>query len=180
MLVGSEIPESDLYKLSIRSPFERGVLQHFHTQEHVLDYIFWVLGIKDESVKHPLLITETACSPNYSRDLLLELAFEAYAAPSVNFGVDAVFALRKNCGPKSTAMVVSYGHQATHIIPCINGEFLPQYMKRINIGGDAVHTGTAEIPANQTLLCEKHDIMATCAGNHLLALLYCSGLLSRS
>ena len=135
VLVGSEIPESDLYKLSIRSPFERGVLQHFHTQEHVLDYIFWVLGIKDESVKHPLLITETACSPNYSRDLLLELAFEAYAAPSVNFGVDAVFALRKNCGPKSTAMVVSYGHQATHIIPCINGEFLPQYMKRINVGG---------------------------------------------
>ena len=40
VLVGSEIPESDLYKLSIRSPFERGILQHFHTQEHVLDYIF--------------------------------------------------------------------------------------------------------------------------------------------
>ena len=135
VLVGSEIPESDLYKLSIRSPFERGVLQHFHTLEHVLDYIFWVLGIKEESVKHPLLLTETPCSPNYSRDLLMELAFEAYAVPSVNLGVDAVFSLMKNCGPKSTAMVVSYGHQATHVIPCVRGELLTQYMKRINIGG---------------------------------------------
>ena len=39
-LVGSEIPESDLYKLSIRSPFEKGILQHFHTQEHTFDYTF--------------------------------------------------------------------------------------------------------------------------------------------
>ena len=135
VLVGSEIPESDLYKLSIRSPFERGILQHFHTQEHVLDYIFWVLGIQDESVNHPLLFTETLCSPNYSRDLLLELAFEAYAVPSVNLGVDAIFSLRKNKGPKSTAMVISFGHQATHIIPCVQGEFLSNYTKRINIGG---------------------------------------------
>lgn len=135
VLVGSEIPESELYKLSIRSPFERGVLQHFHTQEHVFDYIFWMLGIQDTSVKHPLLITETPCSPNYSRDLLLELAFEAYAVPSVNLGIDSIFSLMHNKGPQSSAMVISFGHQATHILPCIDGEFLPQYSKRINIGG---------------------------------------------
>ncbi|OMJ77200.1 hypothetical protein SteCoe_23275 [Stentor coeruleus] len=135
VLVGSEIPETDLYKLSIRSPFERGILQHFHTQEHVLDYIFWVLGIQDSQVNHPLLITETPCAPNYSRDLLLELAFEAYAVPSVNLGIDAIFSLRKNKGPNSSAMVISFGHQATHILPCLDGEFLPQYSKRINIGG---------------------------------------------
>jgi actin-related protein 5 len=134
VLVGSEIPESDIYKLSIRSPFEKGILQHFHTQEHVFDYIFWVLGIQD-SVNSPLLITETPCCPNYSRDLLLELAFEAYGVPLVNLGVDAVFALQQNRGLGRTAMVVSFGHQATHVLPCVDGEYLPQYSRRINVGG---------------------------------------------
>lgn len=135
VLVGSEIPESDLYKLSIRSPFEKGILQHFHTQEHILDYVFWTLGIQDSSVSHPLLFTETPCSPNYSRELLLELAFEAYSAPLVNLGIDAMFSLQKNLGTKASAMVVCFGSQGTHLIPCYRGEFLPNYMKRINIGG---------------------------------------------
>jgi actin-related protein 5 len=135
VLVGSEIPESDIYKLSIKSPFEKGILQHFHTQENVMDYIFWMLGIHDNSVNHPLLITEVPCCPNYSRDLLLELAFEAYSVPCVNFGIDAIFALRKNKGPKATGMVISFGNQSTHIMPCIEGEFLASYSKRINIGG---------------------------------------------
>ena len=135
VLVGSEIPESDLYKLSIRSPFEKGILQHFHTQEHILDYVFWTLGIQDSSVNHPLLFTETPCSPNYSRELLLELAFEAYSAPSVGLGIDSMFSLHYNKGPKASAMVVSFGNQATHIIPCYRGEFLPHYSKRINVGG---------------------------------------------
>ncbi|OMJ68678.1 hypothetical protein SteCoe_33803 [Stentor coeruleus] len=135
VLVGSEIPDSDLYKLSIKSPFEKGVLQHFHTQEQVFDYIFWVLGIQDTQINNPLLITETPCSPNYSRDLLLELVFEAYNIPSINLGIDAIFSLSKNKGPNSSAMVLSFGHQASHILPCINGQFLPHYAKRINIGG---------------------------------------------
>lgn len=135
VLVGNEIPDSDLYKLSIKSPFEKGILQHFHTQEQIFDYIFWVLGFQDTQINHPLLITETPCSPNYSRDLLLELIFEAYNIPSINLGIDAIFSLSKNKGPNCSAMVISIGHQATHILPCLDGEFLPHYAKRINIGG---------------------------------------------
>lgn len=36
-------------------------------QEHMLDYTFSKLGIDTPRVDHPLLLTETLCSPDYSR-----------------------------------------------------------------------------------------------------------------
>ncbi|CAG9311222.1 unnamed protein product [Blepharisma stoltei] len=136
VLVGSEIPEADLYKLSIRSPFERDILQHFHTQEHVFDYLFWALGINEDRVNHPIVVTETVCSPNYSRQILLEMLFEGYQVPKVNLGVDSLFSFRHNLGANRSGLVVNFGHQATHILPCLDGEFLPGFARRINVGGN--------------------------------------------
>jgi actin-related protein 5 len=43
VLVGPEITE----KATTKSPFERNIVQHFHCQEHVLDYVFGSLGFED-------------------------------------------------------------------------------------------------------------------------------------
>mgnify|MGYP001055338876 CR=1 FL=1 len=134
VLVGSEIPEADLYKLNTRSPFERNVLQHFHTLEHIFDYLFWGLGISDSSVSNPVMITETVCSPNYCRELMLELLFECYGVPSVNLGIDSLFSFKQNVRENS-GMILSLGYQASHVLPVLEGEFLPNCARRINVGG---------------------------------------------
>lgn len=36
-------------------------------KEHVLDYIFVVLGINTPTVNHPIVLTEAPCTPQYSR-----------------------------------------------------------------------------------------------------------------
>jgi actin-related protein 5 len=134
VLVGSEIPEAELYKMNIRSPYERNIIQHFHTQEHIFDYIFWSLGIREEKVSHPILITEPIAAPNYTRDMMLELVFECYSAPAINFGIDAMFAFRHNLPSVSDGMLIYVGHQSSHIIPVLNNRMVHNCARRINLG----------------------------------------------
>lgn len=62
-----------------------------------------------------------------------EILFECYGAPSVAYGVDALFSYAHNGG--KTGLVVSSSHSATHLIPVINSRPLPTQATRLNWGG---------------------------------------------
>jgi actin-related protein 5 len=65
-----------------------------------------------------------------------ELLFETYTAPSISYGIDALFSYRQNVtSPKSTGLVISAGNQATHIIPVIAGKGILSQAKRLQWGG---------------------------------------------
>ena len=92
-------------------------------------------------------MTEPVCNPNYNRKstfifyLLLisamsELLFETYSAPSVSYGIDALFSYRQNVETStSTGLVISSGNHATHIIPVIAGRGILSQAKRLQWGG---------------------------------------------
>jgi Actin len=75
-----------------RSAFVSGAMCNPYVQETVLDYTLSRLGVHTASLEHPVLITEPVAPPLATRQLLHELLFEAYGAPSVALGVDSAFA----------------------------------------------------------------------------------------
>ena len=69
-----------------------------------------------------------------------ELLFECYSAPSVAYGIDAMFSLYKNKSEKvasnaCSGIIVSMGFHTVHIIPILDGEISTKGVRRINIGG---------------------------------------------
>lgn len=65
-----------------------------------------------------------------------ELLFETYSAPSISYGIDALFSYRQNIDTMNgTGLVVSLGTHATHVIPVIDGRGIFSQAKRLNWGG---------------------------------------------
>ena len=111
-------------RFQLKSPFDRNVITHIETVEHVLDYSFSHLGVDSAgSVDHPVVMTEAVCNPSPSRQLLNELLFECYQVPSLALGVDSLFSLQHNSGNSldslHNSLVLSMGYQATHLIPVL-------------------------------------------------------------
>jgi actin-related protein 5 len=61
-----------------------------------------------------------------------ELIFEGYNAPSLTYGIDALFSYSYNGG--RTGLVVSSGNTATHLIPVIDGKGMIPMTTRLNWG----------------------------------------------
>jgi actin-related protein 5 len=96
-LVGDEINEIDASKVSKRSMFDKNVVFHIQSLEHMLDYTFSHLGLcNDSAIDYPLLFTEPMCNPNYSRSLVSELLFECYHVPALSYAVDSLLAFYYN------------------------------------------------------------------------------------
>ncbi len=146
-LIGNDFSPSEYAKYNARTPFDKEVVYNFELQEQVFDYIFYKLGLSSESsVRHPLLITECICNPNYTRKHLSQLLFEGYQVPSVCYGVDSLFSYYKYGRERgNTGLLVRSGFMATHILPIFDikndkkyGDgfyFDAQTLKRLSIGG---------------------------------------------
>ncbi|XP_042378950.1 actin-related protein 5-like isoform X1 [Zingiber officinale] len=140
-LVGDQDPALmkyfDCTRTSYRSPFDCNVVYQFEIMEYVLDYGFECLGANSE-VNHPILMTECICNPLSSRSKMAELLFETYGAPSIAFGVDAIFSYKLNqqygrC--YEDGLTVCSGFSTSHVIPIVQGEPVTKACCRTNIGG---------------------------------------------
>ncbi|KAJ3340621.1 Nuclear actin-protein involved in chromatin remodeling [Gonapodya sp. JEL0774] len=118
-----------------RTAFDTDVVTTPDVLEHVLDYVFFNLGIR-EAIRHPVVFTEPLCNPRSSRKLTTELLFECYEAPAVAFGVDSLFSFHQNGGSfDKGGLVVSSGNHSTTVIPIVGGRTIANQSKRIPIGG---------------------------------------------
>ena len=68
------------------------------------------------------------------RSQMSELLFECYGIPSVAYGVDALFSAHHNFSREgqglTDALIVSSGHQTTHILPVLDGKLDSAHCKR--------------------------------------------------
>ncbi|KAI5280700.1 Nuclear actin-protein involved in chromatin remodeling [Ascosphaera acerosa] len=123
----------------IRAAVDAGstITANWDVMEGLLDYVFLKLGIDQEAslggVGRPVVMTEPVANLPYCRRMMNELLFECYAAPSVAYGIDALFAYRQNSG--RTGLVLSSSHSATHLIPVIDSRPLLGLSSRLNWGG---------------------------------------------
>ncbi|KAL8661944.1 MAG: hypothetical protein Q9202_005145 [Teloschistes flavicans] len=121
----------------IRNAFEPGssVVGNWDVMEGLLDYTFASLGItgQDGGVGRPIVMTEPVANLGYSRKLMTELLFECYSAPSIAYGIDALFSYRFNRG--RSGLIISSSHTATHLIPVLDSNPLMSNVTRLNWGG---------------------------------------------
>lgn len=137
--VGNDISNVEVVRWLLKTQFDKDVVTQYDVQEQVFDYIFTHLGINTQgSVDHPIVMTETLCSPNYSRHLMSELLFEGYHIPRVAYGVDSLFSFHYNADTDSSSngLIVSCGYHVTHLIPVLNGRAQLKHSRRINVGGN--------------------------------------------
>ena len=142
-IVGNSIFEYEQGKINKKSPFEKNVIAHFSTQEHIFDHIFSNLNINDNSINHPILITEPVCNLSFSRKCLTELMFELYGVPSLTYGIDMMFSYYynnyenvKNKTGLGNCLIISSSNQVTHILPIIEDKIDIKNTKRISIGSE--------------------------------------------
>ncbi|KAI9009163.1 putative chromatin remodeling complex subunit [Hyaloraphidium curvatum] len=124
-------------RLSLRTAFEGNIVTNVDVLETVLDYSLTKLGVSGESrVDHPVVMTEPVANLSYSRKVVSELLFEGYNVPSVCYGIDALFSYHANTpDPSSGGLVISSGHEATHVLPYTPGNALYELVRRITFGG---------------------------------------------
>lgn len=138
--IGNGITNVEAVRSSLRNQFDRNIVVNFACQEQILDYAFSHLGLFEESsIDHPVIMTEPVCNPSYCRSTMSELLFEGYGVPYASYGVDGLFGAYHHSHergvPLNDALVISSGHQATHIMPVVDGKFDARNCKRINVGG---------------------------------------------
>ena len=139
-LVGDEINEFDRGKVQMRSMFDKNVVYHIQSLEHMLDYTFSHLGLSnDHSIEYPLLMTEAMCNPNFTRQQVSELLFECYEIPALSYCVDSLLAFHYNQSllpsPTGSGLIINSSHSTTHMIPILSHQPQLPLAKRLNIGG---------------------------------------------
>jgi len=142
-IVGNSIFEYEQGKINKKSPFEKNIIAHFSTQEHIFDHIFSNLNINDNCINHPVLITESVCNLSFSRKCMTELMFELYGVPSLTYGIDMMFSyyynnyenIKNNAG-LGNCLILSSSNQVTHILPIIENKIDLKNTRRISIGSE--------------------------------------------
>ncbi|KAI5794381.1 hypothetical protein DFH27DRAFT_134174 [Peziza echinospora] len=134
-ICGNDVFADQASRSQAKSPFDGSVVSNYDVFENLLDYTFLKLGVDGDGsggIGRPVVMTEAVCNPNYSRRVVSEMLFEAYLAPSVTYGIDALFSYSHNKG--STGLVISSSNTSTHIIPVINGQGHIPLATRLNWG----------------------------------------------
>jgi len=98
------------------------------------------LGIYDNAVNFPVLMTEAFVNPNYSWSMVSELLFECYQIPKLTYCVDFLLSLYYNQimtlkHVPLTGLIISSSNSVSHVVPVIEGKTLTEISKRISLGG---------------------------------------------
>ncbi|WWC58082.1 uncharacterized protein I303_100617 [Kwoniella dejecticola CBS 10117] len=133
LLFGRDTEVDANSRSNIRSMFDGDLLIHSDLLECALDFTFCTLGIDSSKIEQPVVMTERLANPLFSRAMTSELLFELYNAPSVTFGIDSLFAFSRQ--KHQDGLAVSLGHQASTVIPILNGKGIMSRAKRIPWGG---------------------------------------------
>lgn len=167
--IGRNPSITSIARTSSRGPFEdEKFLCHTGTIEHIMDEMFEKLKIQNP---HPVIMTEIVANPPIVRKEMSELLFEAYDSPKISYGIDAMFATVNHSSiPLDTALIISVGYGATHILPIVKGKLCHDSIKRINLGGRSASLQMLRImqckypnfPSKMTMWQAEHVMQKTC------------------
>lgn len=133
-LIGSSVYFDANSRSNIRSPYDGPLIANWEAAELILDYSFSRLGVESSNrVDNPIVMNELLGCPASQRKNFNELFFEAYNVQSVAYGIDSLFSYHYNGG--KNGVVISSAHEATTVIPVIQGKGVLNLAKRINWGG---------------------------------------------
>ncbi len=127
-------PEADQRRtlLSVSRPIERGVVKNWDDLERLWGYAFEGLGVQRDDPR-PVLASEPPLNPKSNREKTTELLFEAFNAPAVHIGVQAILALYAM--GRTTGVVLELGDAVSQAVPIVEGFGLMHAGVRADLGG---------------------------------------------
>lgn len=140
-LVGNDIfreaPYVPTLRSSAKSPYDGPLITNWDYVENILDYSLEHLSVTSQNgaVNNPIIMSEPVACPASQRRGMYEILFEAYRAPRVALGIDSLFSYYSH-SPAKSGLVVSVGHELTHIIPVVQGRGVLLNSKRIDWGAN--------------------------------------------
>lgn len=140
-LIGNDVfreaPYYPTLRTGAKSPFDGLLITNWDYVESILDYSFEHLSITSDNgaLNNPIIMTEPPAATFGYRKGMYEMMFEAYMVPKVVFGIDSLFSFYAN-SPKKDGVIVSMGHNLTHVIPVLKGKGILLNSKRIDWGGE--------------------------------------------
>ncbi|WOO86060.1 Actin-like protein arp5 [Vanrija pseudolonga] len=133
LLFGNDVEVDANSRSNGRCMFDGDMLIHGDLMESALDYTFLTLGIDSSSIEQPIVMTERLANPIFTRAMTSEILFELYGAPEVSYGIDSLFAFSRH--KKQDGLAINLGHNASTIIPVVDGKGILSRAKRIPWGG---------------------------------------------
>ncbi|XP_064546377.1 actin-related protein 5 [Drosophila montana] len=137
--IGNDITNIEAVRAHLKSPFERNVITNWNHQEQIFDYIFSKMGFDgEESIAHPIVLTEALANPNSCRRQMSELLFECYGVPVLSYGIDALYSWQHHQQKHklvADALIISFGYTTTHVIPVLANKMQLEHVRRLNVGG---------------------------------------------
>lgn len=140
-LVGNDIYREAAHistlRSSARSPYDGALITNWDSTEAILDYSLEHLSVASSTgaLTNPVIMSEPVGCPASQRRGMYEILFEAYRAPRVALGVDSLFSYYAH-SPGRSGLVVSVGHELTHLIPVLQGRGVLLNCKRIDWGAN--------------------------------------------
>ncbi|KAK7094554.1 actin, cytoplasmic 3-like [Littorina saxatilis] len=118
--------------LTLRRPFEHGVITNWIDVETIWHHIF-ENELQVEPEEHPVLLTEPPLNPKANREKMTQIMFETFKVPATYLADQAVLGLFGNS--QHTGIVLSSGDGATYAAPVYQGQALPHATTKLDFGG---------------------------------------------
>ena len=119
--------------LRLSRPLEHGAVSDWSDAERLWRHALGSSGIRAESGRHPILVTERALTSRPHREALVTQLFEEQGAPAVAVAGQAPLALYGTSA--TTGLVVDAGEGCITAVPVYEGVSLPHATGRADIGG---------------------------------------------
>jgi actin-related protein 5 len=65
--VANDIPNLEAVRFNLKTPFDRNIVTQFEHEEVLLDYGFHHLGLDDQAIGHPIVMSEAPANAASSR-----------------------------------------------------------------------------------------------------------------
>ncbi len=118
--------------LSLSWPTESETINRWDDIQVLLQHAV-VDKLKVDPQKYDLIVTESVFNTDTERAKMAEQCFKSLKPRS--FHVSKKAELAAYASGKTTALVVSCGEQATHVVPVYEGQCMTQASMRLNVGG---------------------------------------------
>ena len=104
-------------------------------------------ALNADLTKNPILLTEAACVSAADREKMTKIMFETFNATKVHIGDQSILSLY--AAGKLEGLVLSSGYGVTQIVPCHQGNLVPQANARIDVGGSDLTEQLCKLLAEQ-------------------------------
>jgi len=126
----------NFHNLNIIKPVNYGQITDWTAFSALISYSFSQLNVNSEN--HPVLVTESAFSPQSQKEKIGDILFDNFKVPRIHFVKNSIVSLYAS--GRTSGVVINFGEQMIEMTSIYEGFTIDHDIRRINIGGENITT----------------------------------------